>query len=207
VRAAVDLAAAALEEAGVTVENGHAPAFSFAECYTNYCTLLNAIISADFPEKVRARLVERAKTVPGYDRSYDAVQARGAALTYMQWLEIEQSRVAIKRAWADFFETFDAMLCPAASVAAFAHDHTKNPGKRTIRVNGAEAPYFDLMHWAAPATFAHLPALVAPADLTPEGLPVGVQVIGPYLGDRKLIRIARLLEKHLRGFEAPAGFD
>ena len=91
-------------------------------------------------------------------------------------------------------------------MVAFAHDHTKNPGARTIAVNGAEAPYFDLMHWAAPATFAHLPALVAPADVTPQGLPVGVQVIGPYLGDRKLIRIARLLEEHLRPFTPPEGF-
>lgn len=206
VRAAVDATATALEAAGARVEHGRAPAFAFAECYASYCLMLNAVVFAAVPLEVRTRLIEKAGSIPDHDRGYEALQARGAALTYTGLLEIEEFRVTVKRAWRIFFEEFDAIVCPAASVAAFAHDHATSPAKRTIRVNGADAPYFDLMHWAAPASFAHLPALVAPATVTAGGLPVGVQVIGPYLGERKLIRIARLLEKHLRTFAAPPGF-
>ena len=53
---------------------------------------------------------------------------------------------------------------------------------------------------------AYLPATVAPSGLTPGGLPVGVQIVGPYLGDRSTIQFARLLAKELGGFVPPPGY-
>jgi Asp-tRNAAsn/Glu-tRNAGln amidotransferase A subunit and related amidases len=48
-----------------------------------------------------------------------------------------------------------------------------------------------------------LPATAFPAGLSKEGLPVGVQVIGPYLEDRTPIAFAALVEQAFGGFVAP----
>ena len=141
------------------------------------------------------------------DRSYEAVQARGAALTYGQMLSIEARRQRIKDAWRVFFQDFDVVLCPPVTVPAIRHDPSPNVAAR--RIDGQrrnEAHYFDLMHWAAPATFAHLPATVAPVTRTPEGLPVGVQIIGGYLEDRTTLAVAGMLEDLLGGFTPPPDY-
>jgi amidase len=62
-----------------------------------------------------------------------------------------------------------------------------------LEVNGALEKFRDQFFWAGPASLAYLPATVAPAGMTESGLPVGVQIIGPYLGDRETIQFARLL--------------
>src|SRR4030067_87666 len=51
-----------------------------------------------------------------------------------------------------------------------------------------------------------LPSTVAPAGFTSEGLPVGVQIVGPQYGDHTCIHFARLLEQEFQGFVPPAGF-
>jgi amidase len=47
---------------------------------------------------------------------------------------------------------------------------------------------------------------VAPARLTANGLPVGVQIIGPQYGDKSCIAFAGLLERAYRGFVPPPNF-
>jgi len=59
--------------------------------------------------------------------------------------------------------------------------------------------------WADPDTTCGLPATAAPIDRSPSGLPIGVQIIGPYLEDRTTIAFAELLERELGGFAAPPG--
>jgi amidase len=53
---------------------------------------------------------------------------------------------------------------------------------------------------------AYLPAVVAPVGRTPGGLPVGVQIVGPYLEDRTPIDFARRLADVIGGYEVPPGF-
>jgi amidase len=60
--------------------------------------------------------------------------------------------------------------------------------------------------WADPATTCGLPATAAPIDLSPSGLPIGVQIIGPYLEDRTTIAFAELLEREFGGFVPPPGY-
>ena len=79
---------------------------------------------------------------------------------------VEARRQVIKDAWHAFFEEFDVVLCPPVSITAFPHDTEKGPAARRMIVNGEEAPYFDILHWASLATFAHLPASVAPVRRT-----------------------------------------
>ena len=46
----------------------------------------------------------------------------------------------------------------------------------------------------------------APIGLTKGGLPIGAQIIGPYLEDRTTIAFAGLLEQAFGGFKPPPGY-
>jgi amidase len=54
---------------------------------------------------------------------------------------------------------------------------------------------------------AYLPATIAPVGLAKNGLPVGIQIVSPYLEDKTSIHFAELLEETIGGFTAPPGFD
>ena len=51
------------------------------------------------------------------------------------------------------------------------------------------------------------PATAIPVGISREGLPVGLQVIGPYLEDLTPIRFAALLAREIGGYRKPAGYD
>jgi amidase len=75
--------------------------------------------------------------------------------------------------------------------------------ERRIDIDGVEYPYFDQLVWAGLATMPGLPATAIPAGRSTEGLPVGVQLIGPMFEDRTPLRLAELLEQKTGGFQAP----
>ena len=74
-----------------------------------------------------------------------------------------------------------------------------------------EPRYVDLLHDALATdrliTMALLPSTVIPVGRTAAGLPVGVQIVGPYLEDRTPLAFAAAAERELGGFVPPAGFD
>jgi amidase len=52
-----------------------------------------------------------------------------------------------------------------------------------------------------------LPATMTPIARTDAGLPVGMQVIAPYLHDRRAIRVSGLVSEVTGGYEVPPGFE
>nr|WP_269785906.1 amidase family protein [Streptomyces antimycoticus] len=98
---------------------------------------------------------------------------------------------------------FDVVLCPAMPTPAFPHDHTRDQWDRRITIDGEEHAYADQLVWAGIATTPGLPATVAPIGHSDEGLPIGVQNIGPMYEDRTPIRFAQLLEEAFGGFTTP----
>ena len=108
--------------------------------------------------------------------------------------------------WAEFFRDHDVLLCPSSPVTAIEHDHEGDVFTRTMQVNGQTRPYADQVGWAGVIGMAYLPATVAPAGRSPAGLPVGVQIVGPYLEDRTTLDFARRLAEVAGGFEAPPGW-
>jgi len=49
-------------------------------------------------------------------------------------------------------------------------------------------------------------AVVVPIGRTGAGLPVGVQIVAPYLQDRRAVRLAELVSEVVGGYEVPPGF-
>jgi len=86
------------------------------------------------------------------------------------------------------------------STPAFHHNDAPSE-QRTIAIDGKPYPYFDQVAW--PSIAPGLPATVAPIGSDDGGLPIGVQIIGPSLGDRTTIRMAALIEREFGGFTPP----
>jgi amidase len=66
--------------------------------------------------------------------------------------------------------------------------------------------YFSQTFWAGLAGVAYLPATIIPTGPAADGLPIGVQIIGPAYGDLRTIQLAQRLERLGFGFKAPPGY-
>ena len=83
----------------------------------------------------------------------------------------------------------------------------RRPGKRRIRIDGKDYVYPDQLAWPGIATLPGLPSTAIPTGFSPDGLPVGVQIVGPWLEDRTPLKLAELIEREFGGFKPPPMFD
>jgi len=73
---------------------------------------------------------------------------------------------------------------------------------RRVTIDGEPAPYLDFT-WQGLALVANLPATVMPTGKFSEGLPCGLQIIGPHGEDLTNIRFARAAEQAAGAFVPP----
>jgi amidase len=125
---------------------------------------------------------------------------------HREWLIQAERRAQQRARWAEFFHHYDVLLCPVTCTAAFLHDHS-DPFTRTLEIDGHTRDYnLANLAWCGIVGVAYLPSVVVPVGKTGAGLPVGVQVVGPYLEDRTALEVAATIEAVLGGFEAPPGY-
>jgi amidase len=109
-----------------------------------------------------------------------------------------------RAAWAEFFGHYDIVLAPVMPTAAFPHDTERPLAERAIDVDGTPVPHPAAAAWCCAIGTTLQPVLTMPTGLGASGLPVGVQVIGPFLADLRLLRIAEVVaEATGTGFIAP----
>jgi amidase len=106
-------------------------------------------------------------------------------------------------AWQMFFEDVDALILPSAMSTAFTERETGAP----IEVDGKTVSYWENGRLVVFSNLTGLPGLTVPAGLDEQGLPMGVQIVGPRWSEMRLLEIARRLERSdiLPGFQAPPG--
>ncbi|MFD8483018.1 amidase [Kitasatospora sp. NPDC059673] len=203
VRAGLTRVADALAAGGARVER-HSPLLpDLAEAAVIYKQFLFSGATAHFPVEARAQLQARAAELAADDQSLDAARLRGMVLSHSDWVALNMRRELHRHGWRQLFAEYDAVVCPITPTPAFPHDHHQNPLERLLDIDGVEYPYFDQLVWAGVATMPGLPATAVPTGPSPEGLPVGVQIIGPMYEDRTPLRLAELLEREIGGFVAP----
>ena len=127
----------------------------------------------------------------------------GPPLTHHQWMFMDRKRARVRTAWAEFFEGFDVLLCPVAIVAAFPHLQEGVWSKRRMAINGRQRDYLEIEGWPALIGSAYLPSTAVPVGRTPDGLPVGMQVVAPYLHDRTAIQVAEWIGELVGGYQTP----
>ncbi len=117
------------------------------------------------------------------------------------------ARAWLRAQWRELFGTFDAVICPIMPTQAYPHDHSPDQEMRRISIDGKDHCYLDQLAWPGIATLPGLPATAIPTGFAADGLPVGVQIVGPWLEDRTPIKLAELIEREFGGFVPPPLFD
>ena len=196
-----------LEREGARVDRSVRPGFDVTEAFHLYLRLLSAALSGNASEETLARMRAAKARRPPDDMSADAVSVRAVDMTHREWLHLNERRFRIRRVWGAFFRDWDVLLCPVITTAALPHMQQGETWERQVTVNGRSIPYNDMLFWPGITCAFHLPATVAPIGMTEAGLPVGVQIVGPFHGDRTTIHVAGMLEQQWRGFVPPPGWE
>jgi amidase len=205
VRERLQAAVDALRAHGVSVDDKARPDFSLASAATLFLDLLIPIMSAGYPKAVVQGLEAMVAGAAADDTSPLTTMARQVVLKHRNWLARHERRERQRASWAKLFETYDVVLCPVNAKTAIAHDHSEPMFARSVEVNGVRTRYMTLMDWVGLTTLAFLPVTVLPVGRATDGLPVGMQVVAPYLHDRTSIEFVRLAAPILGGYEVPPG--
>jgi Asp-tRNA(Asn)/Glu-tRNA(Gln) amidotransferase A subunit family amidase len=84
---------------------------------------------------------------------------------------------------------FPILLCPVAAIPAFRH------GERQWDVNGQLVEYLDAWSYCEWFNLLGFPAAVVPVGVSPEGLPIGVQVVGRPWEEETVLAVAADIER------------
>ena len=174
--AVLDAMADRLVEAGVVVDRTARPPLDFTEAW-----------------HAGVWLIASATHISDGDHTF----------SHVDWLVADRARARRRQRWAAFFEQYDLLLCPVTLMPAFPHHQQGTWATRQIDVNGVTTRYGALEAWPALIGSAYLPSTATPVGRTADGLPVGVQVVAPYLHDYRSIAASGLIAQLAGGYEVP----
>ena len=170
IRDALGALAARLADAGAQVAHASALVPDLEAAHETYVAMLVAITTRGDP-------------------------SAGPPISAHAWMALLDQRDRVRRRWRALFEdAFGVVLMPPFGTAAFEHLTEPDLDRRTLIVDGRHEPYVAQLAWPGVASLAGLPVTVAPIAATPAGLPIGVQIMGPWLEDRTTIAFAAALE-------------
>ncbi len=196
----LETAAQALADAGVGVNADARPDFTLERVADNFMALLQAALAGGVPRDRIETYAAKTGDTPV------ARTQRLLAARYREWLSHNERRLQMRKRWEEFFQNWDALLLPVMPCPAIPHDHSEPQAARLAWVGDEQRPYWDLITWMAPAGACYLPVTVVPVGCLDTGLPVGIQIVGPYLEDRTTLDLAKHLLAIVGGCPRPAGF-
>jgi Asp-tRNA(Asn)/Glu-tRNA(Gln) amidotransferase A subunit family amidase len=94
-------------------------------------------------------------------------------------------------------QQYPILLCPAAAIPAFRH------GERSWQVEGKTVHYLDAWSYTEFFNLLGNPAAVVPVSHSPEGLPIGVQIVGRPWEEEQVLAVAAALEKECGAWKIP----
>jgi Asp-tRNA(Asn)/Glu-tRNA(Gln) amidotransferase A subunit family amidase len=130
-------------------------------------------------------------------RDFRARVAAEPPLTAGELLNTLLERDVIRVAILAKMEEFPILLCPACAVPAFRH------GEREWTIQGRKVEYLKAMSYSQWFNLLGNPAAVVPVGKSPEGLPIGVQIVGRPWQEEEVLAIAAKIEDSCGGFHRP----
>lgn len=199
-----------LRRLGVQVDETARPQIDPGASDNLYIAMLFAVVSSGMPDEdvqttidVREEFGPEAGNFP--QRIADAMR-----MSYARYLQLREEQGQLRAVWQRFFDDYDLILCPVMPTVAPHHDHSGDgPGhiaqyNRKLIVDGRPVPYLHGLQWPGLVSIVGLPATAMPTGEFVDGMPVGLQAVGPWLEDRTPIRFAQLLEQALGSFNFPS---
>lgn len=114
----------------------------------------------------------------------------GLEVTTREIAAAEHARMEIREVLRDLFETYDHLLTPTMAVPPF-------PVEENYPETVGGEPMETYIDWVAPTfvlNLAALPVASVPAGLDPDGLPVGLQVVGPPRAEEAVLALAAAIQ-------------
>lgn len=199
VRAVLENALENLAQAGAKMKPGWPAGFQPSALLDTYRHMLFAFEISMSPRE--AQQAQRQK----FEKTSGPAAAEALA-SFPHWQAENLRRLRFRAQWQAYFDEVDVFLSPVTFTAAIPHDHSEPQEQRSIATVGGPRNYMDGFNWISVATLTGCPATVAPAGRTKAGLPVGIQIMGPYWEDATPIAFADLLAQEVGGFATPPGY-
>jgi amidase len=199
-REALARLAAELDRGGAQVSAGDPSAYDFDEIWQTWAELVMIEIAGAVPEEVMTQFaagIEQAAAAGlGEVPVVRAWRRLGLeTITARRYAEVLARRDRIVAMADELFASCDAVLCPVASTPAVPHIP---PEQMTIDVEGAPVAYWmALGGYSMPFNLTGNPVVVVPMGTSPEGLPIGVQIVGRRWRDLELLAVARAISEAL----------
>jgi Asp-tRNA(Asn)/Glu-tRNA(Gln) amidotransferase A subunit family amidase len=130
-------------------------------------------------------------------RAFCAEVAQAPPLTAQELLNTLLARDVLRGNLLAKMEEFPIVICPACAVPAFRH------GEREWTVQGRKVEYLKAMSYSQWFNLLGNPAAVVPVGRSPEGMPIGVQIVGRPWEEEAVLAVAAKIEEACGGFRRP----
>jgi aspartyl-tRNA(Asn)/glutamyl-tRNA(Gln) amidotransferase subunit A len=183
VAAATGLAVAELASLGAKIETPEVPELAHVfDTYVVIATTAHVARLQGFAETFGDRLTD----------SIRASIARGSTYSAADWQRASDRRTVLFRAVQRLFETFDLIVTPTMTTPA-----------KTVDAGGSIATemYADWAGYLYPFNLTGHPAMSLSCGFSAENLPIGLQLIGPWYGEQRMLDVALALEQAARWSE------
>ena len=193
----------AFGKAGAKLDEGWPEGMDPHQQANTYSRLLGAFFATSANEE---QLEQMRSGLTGEMKTHGEFFAKGQSGLHRDFLIADSRRLQYREQWQEFFKDYDAFLLPCCFVPAFPHQPEGTWDSRKLYTPEGDRPYSDLLFWITFATLSGLPATSFPVGLNTDGLPVGMQLIGPYLEDATPIQLAGLMSNVMGMPKHPAGY-
>jgi Asp-tRNA(Asn)/Glu-tRNA(Gln) amidotransferase A subunit family amidase len=130
-------------------------------------------------------------------KEFRALVAADPPLSAQGLLNTLLARDVLRAAFLAKMEKIPILLCPVCSIPAFRH------AERDWMVNGRKLAYLKVMSYSQWFNLLGNPAAVVPVGQSPEGLPIGVQIVGRPWEEEAVLSVAAKIEKGFGDFRRP----
>ncbi|MGW0737481.1 amidase [Streptomyces sp. NPDC002851] len=196
-RQLLDRAAELLEGTGAALDRDTRPV-DLPASDRLFTTLMFATSTAATPDEAFRAETEAAAGLADDDHGPRAFLLRSRTQRHRDWLRADEERAELAARWAEYFTDHDVLITPSAPTAAPPDlTGTPLPQRRLTVDDDPNRSYFDQTTWANLTGHVGLPSATVPVGRTEGGLPLSVQVVGPYLGDRTVLAVAEELSRLL----------
>jgi aspartyl-tRNA(Asn)/glutamyl-tRNA(Gln) amidotransferase subunit A len=144
-----------------------------------------------FTEQAAAVSARQAEELTGSEQEYREVLAKGQAYSGVDYMVATHRRMQLRGRFNELFRKVDALVTPTVAVTAFPAG--------TIGVGDIDGrkvdPHLGWSPFSWPINLAGLPAATIPCGCDRDGLPIGLQIVAPWLSEEIIFSVAAAFEQ------------
>ncbi len=197
IKAALHELVRSLESAGCRVEQLPPDAIDMTAAWETYGALWQAQVGIGQPDDDSTRSALHG------DDPFLRGMAQGAGCTLELFATLLERRDAVIGSVEAALTGWDALLCPVVGTTALGHAPIGEP----FVVDGQPVPYWGgLQAYCGPFNLTGHPAVAMPITVSPDGLPIGVQLVGRRWSEPDLLHVAQQVADLVGPFQRPPGY-